>query len=71
MASHTVRASILGQTEKYTKVSGKQVSKKAKAYGRASLETVILASGTSQKQQDTVFIDGKMVTASKESGTAA
>ena len=71
MESHTERVSTHGQTVRCTRASGQQDSSKAKVSGRESSVTAISVNGTSLKQPDMVYINGKMVTALKESGLIA
>ena len=66
--NRTVKAFIPGRTPKSTKVNGLTASNKDKVFGRASLEIAILVSGTSQRQQGMVCINGKMAIDLKESG---
>ena len=69
--SHTGKVFIHGQMVKFTKVSGWQVSKKAKEFGKVSSVILTLASGDNPKRQATVFISGKMEISMKVSGTTA
>jgi len=64
------KVSILGSMEKYTRVNGKRGSRRAKAFGRAFLETRILASGLRVKRMGTVCISGRMVIDMRESGNS-
>lgn len=63
-----VREFTLGQTEKFTKVSGSKDLKKGKEFGKVFSEIATLVSGVTQKQMATEFTSGKTVTALKVSG---
>lgn len=57
-----------GLMGKFTKVSGLMALKKAKEYGKAFLETPILANGNRVKQTATEFISGRTEIDTKVSG---
>ena len=64
----TGKASTPGPTAKCTRASGPSASRKAKASGRASSVTLILASGNSQKLQVMECISGRMEIGTRASG---
>jgi hypothetical protein len=71
MGEHTVKASILGRTEKSTMANGTKASSRATVFGRESRETHISENGKTRKHMDTVCIHGRMEIAMKASGICA
>lgn len=58
-----------GQTEKFTMENGKEDLNRVMEFGEDFLETLTLGNGINQKLKDTVCINGKTETGTKENGS--
>lgn len=61
MGKLMVRVSTPGRTENYMMENGIKVSNMAQEFGKESIMTLILESGTNLKHKDTEYTAGKMV----------
>ena len=68
MASRTERACTHGQTVKYMRANGLQVSKRDKESGKVFMETLTSESGTNPRRPAMVFTCGRMETGTKANG---